>query len=72
MDNGFPKYLDQIFIEKCLQHYFYDRKVEMVNFSIKPATKKGDNYASYIFRVNICFKDLKSIESANENVSKTS
>lgn len=66
-DLSLPKFLDQIFFEKCLRQYFSGNDIEIIQYSIKPATKKGENFASYIFRANVSFTILKNPDIVTEN-----
>lgn len=54
-----PKWLDRTFLERCLQSYFNSNHLCIVNFIVKPATAKGVNFASYIYRVNVEYSDRK-------------
>lgn len=52
-----PKWLDQPFVQNCLQNYFNNKQLNIINLKIKPATAKGENYASYIYRINVVYSD---------------
>lgn len=55
------KWLDCLFLQKCLQHIGDNKAtINVVDFSVAPATKKGENFASDIFRVNVRFTQDKS------------
>lgn len=55
------KWLDCLFLQKCLQHISDDKAtINVVDFSVAPATQKGENYASDIFRVVVRFTQDKS------------
>lgn len=52
-----PKWLDEMFLQKCLQYAINDRQIDVIDFSVVPATKKGDNYASNLYRISIIFTE---------------
>lgn len=61
-----PKWLDRSFVERCLQNYYSNKQLRIINLEIKPGTAKGENYASYIYRVNVVYLD-----GGNEAISKS-
>lgn len=61
-NNGAPEWMDKLFVHKCLQNYFVDKKITIHSFDVKPGTSKGDNYASYIYRVTVLFTDGRNDE----------
>lgn len=55
-DDGLaPDWLNSDFLEKHLQKYFDNTQIRIVSFELKPATAKGENYASTLYRVKISF-----------------
>lgn len=70
-DISVPNWLDGDFLEKHLRNYFNSDQLKIVDFEVKPATAKGENYASYIYRVNVTFtKNPNKSQSANDSVSR--
>lgn len=59
-------WLDCMFLQKCLQRISNDRAtINVIDFNIAPATKKGENFASDIFRVNVHFTDNNQANDLN-------
>lgn len=55
------KWMDCSFLQKCLQRISDDKTtINVIGFSVAPATKKGENFASDIYRVSVHFTDDKS------------
>lgn len=52
-----PKWLNKEFLEKHLRKYFGLQQLTIDNFEVKPATAKGDNYASDLYRVKVTFTE---------------
>lgn len=64
-----PEWLNKTFLKECLQRKYNDKKIEIVDFNVKPGTNKGDNYCSIIHRVKV--KYIEYGEGNNEqNVSE--
>lgn len=63
-----PDWLDKLFVHKCLQNYFPEKQIFIHSFEVKPGTSKGENFASYIYRVTVVFSDSRQ-ESVSGNVS---
>lgn len=61
---GAPKWIDKLFVHKCLQNYFIDKKITIHSYELKPGTNKGDNFASYIYRVTVLFTDNRNDETS--------
>lgn len=57
IEDNVPHWMDEIFVLKCLQSHLPDKKITVHGFEVKAATAKGDNYASYIYRVSVKFSD---------------
>lgn len=55
-----PNWLNSEFLAKHLQSYYNDKTITLTNFEVKPATVKGDNYCSSMFRVTIYFTSTQS------------
>lgn len=60
-----PKWLDRILVQRSLQNYFSNNQLRIIQFKVKPATAKGENYASCIYRVNVVYCDME--KNAVEN-----
>lgn len=54
------KWLDRLFLQECLQRINDNKLINVVSFNVAPATQKGENFNSDIFRVNVHFTDDKS------------
>lgn len=48
-----PQWLNQNFLEKSIRKHSKKDLVYIRNFTILPATAKGENFASVMFRVNV-------------------
>lgn len=48
-----PGWLNQNFLEKSIRKHSKRELVHIQNFNIVPATAKGENFASVMFRVNV-------------------
>ncbi len=48
-----PKWLDQNFLEKSIRKHSKKDFVSIQSFNIVPATAKGENFASTMFRVSV-------------------
>lgn len=66
-DDSVPKWLDKEFLEKHLRNYFGNKQITIVNFEVKPATAKGENYASYLYRVKLTYSNEGQTCSGKEN-----
>lgn len=66
-DELVPKWLDREFLEKHLQNFFSDKQITIVNFEVKPATAKGENYASTLHRVKVTYSDETQTCSGRRN-----
>lgn len=55
-----PNWLNGDFLEKQLQNYHTNQSLKLVNFDVKPATVKGDNYCSSMYRVTVHYTDAQS------------
>lgn len=67
-ENLVPHWLNSDFLEKHLQSFYNDKQINVVNYEVKPATAKGENYASYLYRVKVKYTDdLQNCKSANDN-----
>lgn len=63
VENGCPsqlKWLDFSFLQSCVQRMNDDKSLKVVSFDVAPATKKGENFNSDIFRVSVHYTDSKS------------
>lgn len=69
IDNFAPNWINKDFLEKHLQSSFSEKQINIINFEVKPATAKGENYASYLYRVRINYTDeLQNCKSGNNLV----
>lgn len=50
-----PKWLTGEFLEKKIRNNFNNNELKVVDFDIEPATAKGENFASHLYRVKIKF-----------------
>jgi len=50
-----PIWLNLCFVEKILRKSEGDNSIQVIDILSKPATNKGDNYASDIIRINVEF-----------------
>lgn len=64
-----PNWINIDFLENHLQKYFPDKPFRIVSFDVKPATAKGENYASFLYRVNVTYSDELSTCSASRRNS---
>lgn len=64
-----PKWLNKCFVESHLRNYFNSKNLKIIRFNVQPATAKGENYASDLYRVNVTFSDNPSGLSASDEVS---
>lgn len=56
-----PDWLDQSFLESALGNYL-DQKVVIESFAVEPATGKGENFASSMFRVKATYSSDKEVK----------
>lgn len=56
-DSFHPKWLNKCFVESHLQNYFSSKNLKIVRFNVEPATAKGENYASDLYRVKVTFSE---------------
>lgn len=54
------KWLDCLLLQKWLQRISSDKVINVTGFNVAPATKKGENFASDIYRVKVHFSEHKS------------
>ncbi|GJQ86766.1 hypothetical protein Trydic_g5560 [Trypoxylus dichotomus] len=62
-----PSWLNADLIESSLRKYFKDGSVRIVTFSCKPAIATGENYTTYVFRINVILS--RGSSSKEENMS---
>ncbi|XP_075145403.1 uncharacterized protein LOC142220261 [Haematobia irritans] len=51
-----PAWIDNEFLKKVLMHYENNEEVEIIQFEMSPASKKGDHYASIMFRCKVEYR----------------
>lgn len=61
------KWLDCLLLQKWLQRISNGKVINVTGFNVAPATKKGENFASDIYRVRVHFTENKSND--NDGVS---
>lgn len=54
-DISVPNWLTIEFVEKHLQNHYKNDKINVRSWDLRSATAKGENFASQIYRVKICF-----------------
>lgn len=54
-----PNWLNKSFIESALKQYRNDDTLQVDSIEIKPATAKGENYASLMFRCKANYTTTK-------------
>lgn len=50
-----PQWLTDSYLEEVLRKYLQDKSIQIQNVDVKPATAKGENYASVMTRLKISF-----------------
>lgn len=50
-----PDWLNKCFLEKALRRYWKTTDINVTSFHIGPATAKGENFASCMFRVRAVY-----------------
>ncbi|XP_018396934.1 PREDICTED: uncharacterized protein LOC108775148, partial [Cyphomyrmex costatus] len=63
------KWLNLCFVEKILRKSEEDDSIQVINISSKPATDKGDNYLSDMFRITVEFSRNKGDRESKEKKS---
>ena len=48
-----PKWLTQAFLEKSFRQCLNDSSIKIESFFIEPATGKGENFASAMYRIKL-------------------
>lgn len=64
-----PIWLDACYVQKVLQKSQKDESIEVSSIAVKPATAKGDNYASDMHRVRVVFSRVLSGNTITETKS---
>lgn len=54
-DISVPDWLTPGFIEKHLQNHYKNDAIKVRSCDVRSATAKGENFASQIYRVKVCF-----------------
>ncbi|XP_073819366.1 uncharacterized protein [Musca autumnalis] len=60
-----PQWLTKKYLEEVLKKYFRDETVHVQEMEIKPATAKGENYASVMTRLKVSYKTTKELKPQN-------
>lgn len=55
-----PNWLNKCMIEKALRRYRNDDLLEVDSIEIKPATSKGENFASLMFRCRATYTTVQN------------
>ena len=67
-DDGLaPEWLNSDFLEEHLKNFFDNTQLKIVSFELKPATAKGENYASTLYRVKVVFSNEVNTCSGRRN-----
>ncbi|XP_072749880.1 uncharacterized protein [Anoplolepis gracilipes] len=64
-----PTWLNLCFMEKILHKSEKDNSIQVIDIFIKPATNKGDNYASDMLRVSVEYSRNQNGCKIKENIS---
>lgn len=64
-----PQWLDNTFLEEHLRNYYQNKEIQVVNFDVKPAVGKGENYFSCIYRVNVTLSSSGKDSTKDGDVS---
>lgn len=59
-----PAWLDKSFLEHAYGEYLGER-VHIESLAIEPATAKGENYASVMFRIKSAYSTHKDVNTAS-------
>lgn len=63
------EWLNNEFVQRVLQYNEYDTSINVTNISAKPATSKGDNYASDMYRVTVKYTQKEGKTRVNKETS---
>lgn len=63
------EWLNNEFVQRVLQYNEYDTSINVTNISVKPATSKGDNYASDMYRVTVKYTQKEGKTRVNKETS---
>ncbi|XP_054747522.1 uncharacterized protein LOC129253250 [Anastrepha obliqua] len=66
-----PKWLDKAFFERVLQPQKSSENVKVPNITIQPATKKGEHFASVMYRVQVTFTLSRDCETMQRQQNKS-
>lgn len=58
-----PNFVTKSFLEEILRKKYLNKQLIVEDFWAEWATKKGDNYASDMYRVHVTYKDGKAFET---------
>lgn len=50
-ESQLPKWLNKVFLSKFLRKHYGDENLKIHSFQVTPASAKGENYTSLLFRV---------------------
>lgn len=62
-----PDWINTAFFEKVLRSYENDSEIVVADYKVSPASKKGDHYASVMYRIKIDYVSPKT--EKNKNIS---
>lgn len=66
MTTVLPTWFDARYLQNILRRAEKDESIEISNLIIKPATNKGDNYSSELYRVTVEFLGANSDNNIRE------
>ncbi|XP_012267685.2 uncharacterized protein LOC105692808 isoform X2 [Athalia rosae] len=69
MSTSSQDWLDALYMQNVLRNYENDDSIEVSEIIVKPATAKGDNYGSEIYRVAVQFSRIKNGTKIDEEKS---
>lgn len=64
-----PDWLDQSFLELALGNYLND-KVVIESSAVEPATGKGENFASSMYRVRAIYSSAKEVTHSFHSINE--
>lgn len=63
-----PDWMNKEFFEKVLRYHEKDSVLVVSDYQIAPASKKGDHFASVMYRININYRSSKSDKPKNISI----
>jgi len=59
--NETPSWLTVEYIEEVLQNYKQDKFIKVKKINVRPASAKGENYASIMYRVSVAYATIETV-----------